>query len=110
MPFASSLWPNVVAWYRAVSGDNELIYFAPVGFWVLQLVVYVGSCVLFTIVDVVQWPRRIYAWKVQPKIEYGSVKNPSLPSTVMRCALAFAVELPALVALQLLTTKIGLGV
>ncbi len=110
MPFTSSLWPDLVNLYRFVSGDADLVFFAPVGFWVLQLATYVCACSFFTVVDYFKWPQRVYAWKVQPEIEFGSVKNPSHAQTVLRCLLAFGVELPALVALQLLMTRIGLGV
>src|SRR5262249_27426004 len=96
----SDVWVWILDTYAARTGDTEFVYFGPLSVWVSQVVPYCVFGVLFTLLDLLHRPRRLYAAKVQPRFAFeagGGQRNPSLARTLGRVALAFAAELPALV-------------
>ena len=114
MVFAlADVWVWLLDTYAARTGDTGFVYFGPVSVWLSQVVPYCVFGVLFTLLDLLHRPRRLYAAKVQPRFAFdagGGPRNPSLPRTLGRVALAFAAELPALVLFQRVTVWLGTGV
>lgn len=107
------LWHALLDWYVDATGDVGFQYFGPVAVWVSQVVTYVICGVFFTSLDLWHRPERFYRTKLQPLHPYdpfGGPRNPSLFATLLLVALAFAAELPALLAFQWITHRLGSGV
>jgi sterol desaturase/sphingolipid hydroxylase (fatty acid hydroxylase superfamily) len=98
-----ALWTWMLDSYAHVSGDAEFVYFGPVSVWLSQVVTYVFFGVLFTFVDLFQYPQFIYRFKLQSKYPYdqkGNTRNPSLGKTLGIVLLAFITELGVLIVFQ----------
>ena len=108
------VWNATLDTYASVSGDESFVYFGPFSVWASQVAAYLFFGTLFTILDVFHWPAFLYKFKIQAEHKYapfGGTRNPSLLSTLGTVALAFATELPVLVAFQLATHAwVGTGV
>jgi sterol desaturase/sphingolipid hydroxylase (fatty acid hydroxylase superfamily) len=101
------MWALLLDNYVSWTGDASFVYFGPLSVWLSQLIPYCFFGVLFTVLDVFQWPRFLYRFKVQNRpyqVEGGS-RNPSLLRTLVRVAVAFATELPVLIAFQIGTAR-----
>ena len=109
------VWTSLLDGYVRRTGDAGFVYFGPVvAVWLSQVVTYCVCGVGFTLLDLWHRPELFYRYKIQAQYAYepaGGSRNPSLLSTLGTVVLAFAAELPALIAFQHVTKSVfGTGV